>query len=317
MLLKPSPIFDDYWCFAFKRQEILRNQHFSNGEVHYPIDDPILRTYKFTNCYRATDRVSQFLIKNVIYPQKALTPEDTFLRILLFKVFNKIETWQWLESQLGEINRNTYSSSLVSKLLDERRSEKKKIYSPAYIMPSGKSAFGYDLKHENHLSLLDQMLKDETDKRIWENRHLKSVYETLLAYPSIGPFLAMQYAIDLAYSSFALFNESQFIVAGPGAIRGIKKCFDDIGDYSTSDVIAYMAENQSMFFERNELAFKGLKNRPLQLIDCQNLFCEFDKYCREKYPERLVGNTRIKQKYRPHTQPFELFFPPKWKTRLL
>ena len=30
-------------------------------------DDLILREYKFTNSYRASDRVSQYLIKNVIY----------------------------------------------------------------------------------------------------------------------------------------------------------------------------------------------------------------------------------------------------------
>ena len=30
-------------------------------------EDIILKTYKFTNVYRASDRVSQYLIKNIIY----------------------------------------------------------------------------------------------------------------------------------------------------------------------------------------------------------------------------------------------------------
>ena len=35
--------------------------------------DPILRRHRFTNCYRAADRVSQFLISQVIYAGAAGT----------------------------------------------------------------------------------------------------------------------------------------------------------------------------------------------------------------------------------------------------
>ena len=54
-------------------------------------DDPILRDHRFTNAYRAADRVSQFLIREVIYGEGApQTTEDVVFRILLFKLFNKI-----------------------------------------------------------------------------------------------------------------------------------------------------------------------------------------------------------------------------------
>ncbi len=317
MKLKPSSIFEDYWQFAFKRQEVLRSKYGKDVSDNNGLLDPIIQTYKFTNCYRSTDRVSQYLINHVIYTGATISPDDTFLRVILFKLFNKIETWEWLESELGEISRKTFSIPLIARLLEERKRQDKTLYSAAYIMPSGKNAFGCDLKHQNHLLLLESMLRDELDKRIWECDHLEQVYQSLLYYPSIGPFLAMQYAIDLAYTPFAQFEESDFIMAGPGALRGIKKCFDDIGTYSASDVIAYMAEHQQHYFERYGLAFKGLKNRSLQLIDCQNLFCEFDKYCRAKYPDKVVGNVRIKQKYQPHSVPFKLAFPPKWNTYLL
>jgi len=52
----------------------------------------------------------------------------------------------------------------------------------------------------------------------------------------------------------------------------------------------------------------------LQLIDCQNIFCEVDKYARIKHPD-IKGNsdrTRIKQKFRINTKPLALWFPPKW-----
>ena len=60
--------------------------------------------------------------------------------------------------------------------------------------------------------------------------------------------------------------------------------------------------------------FAGLRGRPLQLIDCQNLFCEVDKYARAAHPEvaGISGRTRIKQAYRRDTAPLTAWFPPKW-----
>jgi hypothetical protein len=61
--------------------------------------------------------------------------------------------------------------------------------------------------------------------------------------------------------------------------------------------------------------FKRLFGRPLKLIDCQNLFCETDKYARVMHPERRgIGNrTRIKQQFTPHGHLRRPFFPPKWR----
>jgi len=95
-----SECFDTYWQFAAERQHI-----FHSRAAGFPppwTADPILRQHKFTSVYRAADRVSQYLIKNVIYsgPQD---PAELLFRILLFKVFNRIETWELLTSQLGEM----------------------------------------------------------------------------------------------------------------------------------------------------------------------------------------------------------------------
>ena len=62
--------------------------------------------------------------------------------------------------------------------------------------------------------------------------------------------------------------------------------------------------------------FRDLDSRPLQLIDCQNLFCEVDKYARVKHPERSNGGpSRIKQKFAPDARPMALGYPPKWGLR--
>jgi 5-hmdU DNA kinase, helical domain len=80
------------------------------------------------------------------------------------------------------------------------------------------------------------------------------------------------------------------------------------------EVIRYMVDSQEEHFDRLGLAFNGLRGRRLQLIDCQNLFCEVDKYARVAHPDvrGISGRTRIKQKYVPDASPLTAWSPPKW-----
>ena len=93
--LTPTVVFATYWRFAVQRQEVYLRR--VRGEQAPWSSDPILRANKFTNAYRAADRVSQYLIRHVI-GVKMWSTEDTFFRILLFKLFNKVETWELLVS---------------------------------------------------------------------------------------------------------------------------------------------------------------------------------------------------------------------------
>src|SRR4051812_39503475 len=81
----PTVIYDTYWRFATERQNLFFRRH--NGDEFPWTEDPILRTYKFTNAYRASDRVSQYLIRNVIYKGDQ-SPKEVFFRTILFKLFN-------------------------------------------------------------------------------------------------------------------------------------------------------------------------------------------------------------------------------------
>jgi len=100
--------------------------------------------------------------------------------------------------------------------------------------------------------------------------------------------------------------------AGPGALRGLKKAFVSLGDYSPADAILWMTERQQLEFKALDLPFNGLFGRPLHAIDCQGLFCELDKYCREAAPELVSNRSRIKARFSASSEPLQLFFPPKW-----
>ena len=144
---------------------------------------------------------------------------------------------------------------------------------------------------------------------------MEKAFLLLRSYPMIGDFLAFQFVTDLNYTTLTNFDEMDFVVAGPGAKDGLRKCFPNADLRKASDIIRLMTEVQEQQFERLGLRFESLWGRRLQLIDCQNLFCEVDKYSRQAHPEvkGTSGRTRIKQQFVPNTGPLKLFYPPKWK----
>jgi hypothetical protein len=309
---KLSVAYHTYWRFAAERQNIFFKR--LNNETSPWTKDEILSQYKFTNVYRATDRVSQYLIRNVIYTGSQ-KPEEVFFRILLFKIFNRISTWEVLESELGKISFKDYSFKRYDKILSEVMQHNFPIYSAAYIMASGRSIFGYKRKHQNHLKLIEQMINDKVPSKLQSCKNMNEAYTLLHSYPTIGDFLAYQYVTDINYSSLTNFSEMEFVKAGPGAKDGILKCFKDFGQYTFEDIIRLMADNQEKEFARLNLSFKNLWGRNLQLIDCQNVFCEVDKYSRVAHPQirGYSHRTRIKQKFTDKgKENIELYFPPKW-----
>lgn len=302
-------IFDTYWYFAKERQAVFFKRLAASPSPW--TEDPILLTYKFCNVYRASDRASQFLIKDVIYSEKA-SPEDTLFKILLFKLFNKIATWQYLEKELGSITLAGFNLKLYDQLLQNFRRNGGVIYHNAYMSCATK-AFGYNLKHQNYLALLEQMLiKDSFSKKVAQVKSLEGLFGLLRSYPLIGNFMAYQLATDINYSELTDFSENDFTIVGPGSQRGINKCFENREGRSYEYIIRWMQDNQEKEFARLGLEFQSLWGRPLQLIDCQGLFCETDKYCRVAFPELKSNRKKIKAEYRAQLQPIQYFYPPKW-----
>ncbi|MFC1675918.1 nucleotide kinase domain-containing protein [Planctomycetota bacterium] len=308
---KPTVVYETYWRFAAERQAIFFKR--AQGATSPWTNDPILKQYKFTNVYRASDRVSQYLIRNVIY-RGDQSATEVFFRIVLFKVFNKIETWQLLERKLSTITYSEYSFNRYDEILNNALKGRLGVFSGAYIMPSGCSSFGHRQKHRNLLMLIENMMADNIPLRITETFSMQKAFELLRSYPMLGDFLAYQLVTDINYSELTNFTEMDFVVPGPGARNGIRKCFESIGGLNEVEIIRLMVDKQEDEFKHFGLEFKSLWGRPLHLIDCQNLFCEVDKYARIAHPEIKGASKRkrIKQLFRPKQDQIEYWYPPKW-----
>ncbi len=301
--------FDTYWRFAAERQRIFRSR--ADGDLPPWTADPILQQHKFTSVYRAADRVSQYLIRNVIYtgPQES---HEVLFRILLFKVFNRIETWELLTRRLGaRPSWAGYDFRSYDHVLNEAMTSGERIYSAAYIVPN--PAFGEARKHSNHLRLIE-LVMSRFHEAVSSAGTLRRLYGILVELLSLGPFLAYQYAIDIGYSAGAAVEENEFVVPGPGALDGISKCFISTGGLQPAEVIAWMGDTSHEHFERLGLHFDDLWGRWPTLIDWQNVFCEVSKYTRLSHPHipGVSGRTKIKQQFRQTSSAIDYRFPPKW-----
>jgi len=303
-------VFSAYWRFAAERQAIFHRR--AAGAPPPWTGDPILGRYKFTNVYRSCDRTSQALISSVIYAVPAASVQDVVFRVLLFKTFNSERTWQLLQREAGPISWGSYSFAAYDQVLTAARARGERTYSPAYIIPD--PPFGEACKHRNHLRLLEHMMATGLPAKIAAAADLRAAYRTLLGYPSIGPFLGYQFAIDLAYSPVLDADENSYVVPGPGALDGIAKCFAGTGGLPPADVIRWIADTAPEHLAERGLEFRDLWGRAPTLIDWQNVLCEIAKYTRVSHPHicGTSGRSRIKHEFIPWPRPVDYRFPPKW-----
>lgn len=312
----PRPgIYDQYWYFAAERQAAWERR--MAGQPGPWSQDPILQQYKFCNVFRATDRVSQYMIRSVIYHDEPATPEDRLFQIVAFRTFSRPQTWESLRAYLGHYpTLNDLADGSFSQALNHAKQLNGGLYTGAFIL-CATNAYGQPAKHLNHVELFRQMfLHEELGAWLLGAGSLKAIYDRLHQFPLMGDFMSYQTAIDLNYSQLINFDENEFTQAGPGSLRGLKKAFRDLGDYTPEETISWMVDHQDQEFARLGLPFNGLYGRKLHAIDAQGLFCELDKYCRVAFPDLKSARKRIKAQFAPRAALPELFLPPKWKLRL-
>jgi hypothetical protein len=315
----PSPIFDAYWQFITERQNIFWRRQ--QGESGPWTMDPILQKHKFTNTYRILDRVSQFMLKNVIYDGVQRTPEDTIFRILLFKLFNKNSTWGVFKHDLREEpSIQNFTVAAYDEILTAAQDRGETISGNAYMM-TAHGSFG-DRRHRMYLRLLNQWMEEDLPGRVMKGS-MQDCFNIIMKYRTMKDFLSNQYTLDIGYTDLVNWDENDFIAAGPGTQRGINKAFTGVKKGQYADIVRYVQETQEEHFQRLGLDFKYIGNRKLHLNDLSNCFCEFDKYCREAYPEITVDmkagapvRSRIKQKFRENSDSIPYIFPPKWNITL-
>jgi hypothetical protein len=309
--------FQLYWHFASERQRIFyRRLEDSRGPW---TADPILTHFKFCNTFRVADRVTQDLLGAAIYSDDAqtLAPIDRIFRTIVYRFFSKPSTWQFLDSAFGILSVGSYNEEGFRRQLDGWLEDGHRLYTGAFIL-CATQAYGYQRKHYNHAALFADLARDDGAilRSLAEAPNLEAVYQKLRELPLIGKFMAYQIAIDLNYGPDLNFSESSFVAAGPGAERGLRKCFTSFGRETPESLIQWIAGHQEELAAHYGEEAPTLFGRPLQSIDCQGLFCETDKYCRVALPELRSARSRIKATFTPDPNRVTFMAPPKWNLEI-
>jgi len=320
----PNENFKYFFQWMTRRQQIFWNR--LNGDNPPYTLDPILLKHKFTNVYRSLDRVSQYMLRFVIYNGKQYSREDMFWRILIFKHFNKIDTWEYILSHLGDVTLETRKDQLFP-ILHRYTQMGGKPYSNAFllaasIMQSKPLMERYGLKagnskYEIYLSIFEKhFLEDGFMNTILSSKSLEEIYIHLRETPAFANFLAMQYATDFNWSEIFDFDENSFIVESVGSQRGINRTFTFEGKPDYPSVIKWVHHEFHKLLTIYNCSFKPLPNYMPSLMDIQNCFCETDKYMRGLDISSGVGGKRIKAKFRENKSKIEYTFPPSWNVNL-
>ena len=320
-----------FWRFAHLRMERFWEKYSPiNATV---MDDDILDKVSFTNCYRVLDRTTQYLMQQV-QTKGPQTPQDIFYRTILFKIFNLPETWEYLADRDLPLDSEMFSAKHTAEVLMNKTGP---VFSSAYLMFRGYPPEGYQhwptskgSKAAHYLYTLEKMLTDNYPEKLadpqpssaakWEGA-MKLLRNTL----NIGPFLSYQFLTDLSYTEHFDFEENHFTIAGPQAKEGI---FQTFGTKEFEQQIWWCYLHQDEEFLAHHIPFMGIPGRELQLIDIQNLFCEFTKYAKLTglmtrnylYGSGRKGDREIKKRfryYKPHDGKPRIVLPDKWVSAVM
>jgi hypothetical protein len=253
--------------------------------IHRWTTDRILKEYKFCNVYRVLDKTTQFIIRDVI-ETGSQDPIDVVFRVVLFNTFTKIDTFRFLEKELGPLTWERFNRKEYETVLRRAREEDGKIlFTGAFQKPQ--PAFHEREHFVNHLALVEDLMTNDLTGHIQQATYMADIFEWILSFPGQGEFTAYQLLLNLSYTSVMNFSDMDFVIGGPGARAGLSKLFPGIS-LPGMEVAAmrWLVDTQDEHFARLGLTFNGLgpDHLPLRLADIEHLLCELDKYARIAHP---------------------------------
>jgi hypothetical protein len=162
-----------------------------------------MQTQRFCDLFRVRDRGTQYLLANVI-GQGDSSARETLFRIMLYRFFNRPETWERFEEAfgaegmtIGSFNRVEFDQALAGAFHDGES-----LYGGAYIIPSPRILGPGTPAFRNHLHLLERMIKDGVLDKILRCENAQKAHELLILYPGVGEFIAYQYVVVTVAQAF-------------------------------------------------------------------------------------------------------------------
>ena len=289
-----SKNLDLFWKYIIERYRIYLKK--KKGEDYPWTQDPILLKWKFTNVFRETDPGTLFLINNII-PNFSVDFENLLFNIIIYRIYNRIETFKYIGNQkIADFNRENLEISLREIVTNGN-----KVFTNAFIVPSYRFVCPEKDKIGRSCILIEQIrnIIPTISSKILTEKNSEYTFNEIMNFPGIGKFLSYQICVDLGYWNTEIFNEDEFVIAGPGCINGLNKLFIDKKKLSYEECISYLVKKQYEGFKSNNIDinyfFKDREEPYLNLMSMENCLCEISKYLKIYYNE---GRARNKYNYK-------------------
>ena len=252
-------------------------------------EDPILAGKKFTCVFRLLDHGSQFLLPML---QEELPPRDRLMRAFLYRHTGRPEPWEFFELMHGryplvgdlDLALETWTAYRGKTNVGHRgagdrfragpaNTFDRPLFTAAYLVFPQTIVPGTD-KVTTIIDLASRLFTEGSPQdivpRFLAARTQADRFHVLRSNPGVGDFMSMQILTDWGYTTDD--RENEFVVAGPGAVKGAKLLFPT---RKPLDVIRW-ARAQLLGLPD----CPRLGTREPSPMDIQNTLCEFSKYAR-------------------------------------
>lgn len=261
--------------------------------------DPVLQKYKFTNIRRRDDRVSRWVIEQVINPQVAARDRDLWFTLLVTRLIN----WPPALTELilaGVLPcaPEEFDARLFVEVLEDRKARGLKVYSGAYMLyPTMRDPGGRKSEAVARHIIGDVVERADNIRFALRGgegveHSVERVVNALSACFGISTFMAGQVAADLTYSGLKFSDLYSYAPRGPGSQRGLNYLLNR-APHALWTQEAFNATLKTI----NQHIRRDLRIIDLTLHDVQNVMCEYSKYARA-----VLGEGKPKTVYRPEQE---------------
>jgi hypothetical protein len=284
----PNPLLLTKLAYFVDEREHVRRER-EAGAPRPWTEDKILDTYRFCNIRRRDDRVSAWIIKNIIEPHK--TNPQLWFMLCCARLINWPPTMQVLIDE-GLWPVDGFDAGAFGDAIDRRVESGEKTWTGAYIITArhvpkymGKGRWVAEAMLQNAMLAGKEIVQPTVEATL---ESFKGLY-------GFGTFMAGQVVADLTYTPMLCDATDLYSYApiGPGSTRGLNRLFGRklegrINQDQFNDELQFIAQEVSKLI--------ALSEPKLTLHDWQNCMCEFDKYLRTEN-----GSGRPRSTYKPET----------------
>ena len=281
---------EGFLYFVWEREAIRLARE--NGHAGPWTQDPVLLKYKFTNIRRRDDRVSKWIINEII--NLNLRNENLWFSLLIARLINWPPTLaQLIYEDVIPCKPDEFDSDKFVTTIENCKGKSSKVYSGAYMVYPTKMDPGGNKSQAIAKHIIGSVIQNSKSIRfaLWgqEDMLIERFVNAMTKSFGISTFMAGQVAADLTYARGHLDQAEDlysYAPIGPGSSRGLNYLLHRP---------AYGTWKQDQFNVELIKLHKAIKSEleisDLTLHDVQNCMCEFSKYCRTVLGEGLPKTT--------------------------